>query len=77
MLIEEKHLIYLDRLRDSGSINMLASPQKLMIKFEISLNEAKILFNEWKDTYSQRHVVVTVNTADVVNRIQNNMKGSI
>lgn len=51
----EKHLEYLDDIRESGVTNMYGSPAYLERDFGLSEKEAGDIFIEWKDTFAARH----------------------
>ena len=53
---EEKHLIFLDRLRESGVTNMLGGGMYLQQTYpKLSKNDAKAILVYWMDTFSDRH----------------------
>ena len=55
-IVENKHLKYLDNLKDSGTINMYDAPRMLGIDFRLTNTEAKIVTRYWMDSYLERHV---------------------
>ncbi len=52
---EQKHLLYLDRLRESGDVNMYGSTPYLQQEFDIPRKDAKRIVKEWLSTYTDRH----------------------
>lgn len=50
--MEQKHLTYLDELRESGETNMLHAKSYLMYDFpELTKNEAGDIFKYWRDNF--------------------------
>lgn len=45
---------HLDRLRESGKINMFGAPRWLRDNFGLSKEEARYVFLEWTKTYMAR-----------------------
>jgi hypothetical protein len=52
---EEKHLIFLDELREEKLTNMYGGVSYLLDEFMISPQEAKEILLYWMDSFSQRH----------------------
>ena len=53
-IVEDKHLHYLDSLRDSGLMNMLSAPTFIENSFDVSHKDAKAIVRYWMDTYEER-----------------------
>lgn len=51
-MMTEEHKAYLDKLRDSGTINMYFATNYLMTKFRITYEEAKTILTEWMELYN-------------------------
>tara|TARA_R100001377_G_C3096756_1_gene77777 strand:- start:76 stop:261 length:186 start_codon:yes stop_codon:yes gene_type:complete len=45
--------VILDDLRDSGAINMFGAPSWLENNFAVPRKEAKLIFNNWTETYNR------------------------
>jgi len=54
---KEHYFIFLDEIRDSGSINMFGAAPYLEDMFGLTRYEAKDILIEWMQTYSTRHSV--------------------
>ncbi len=52
---KEEIFIFLDNLRESGSINMFGARLVVQEMFGLSRYEAKDVVLEWMQTFSQRH----------------------
>lgn len=52
--MKEQYFDYLDALRESGAINMWGAAPYLQEAFGLSRQEARVIFLEWMDTFSQR-----------------------
>ena len=52
--IEERHFRFLDRLRESGSINMFGAPSVLKEEFGMSKAEATGVFVRWTKAFAGR-----------------------
>lgn len=56
--VTDKHLKYLDRLRESGRTNMFGARPYLMSAFpDLSKDEAGKVLGYWMNTFSERHPV--------------------
>lgn len=53
-IMKEQYFDYLDALRESGAINMWGAAPYLQEAFGLSRQEARVIFLEWMDTFSQR-----------------------
>ena len=54
--IKQKHLKYLDNLRETGVLNMFGARPYLMDEFpNIDRNQAREILTYWMQTYSFRH----------------------
>jgi hypothetical protein len=54
-ITEEKHLIYLDDLRESGVTNMYGAGAYLVERFSITKKEAHAILSHWMKTFEERH----------------------
>ena len=54
-VVEEKHLEYLDELRDSGITNMFGAGSYLQNAFDVDEKDASAILSYWMDTFSDRH----------------------
>ena len=54
-IIEEKHLEYLDDLRESGVTNMFGAGIYIEKKFKVSKEVARKILKHWMMTFSERH----------------------
>jgi hypothetical protein len=52
--VEEKHLTYLDRLRESGVTNMFGASPYLSRRFSLDRKQASAVLSFWMETFSQR-----------------------
>jgi len=53
--MEDKYLeyfVYLDELRESGTINMMGAPRELQFEFGIDKMEARKIFGLWTKQFS-------------------------
>jgi hypothetical protein len=55
-IVENKHLKYLDNLRDLGTMNMHGAPTVLAVDFDLDDKQAKVIVKYWMDSYMERHV---------------------
>jgi len=53
--ITEEHLVYLDRLRDSGLTNMFGAAPYVAAKFGVDDVQARIILGHWMRTFADRH----------------------
>ncbi len=54
--VEEKHLVYLDELRDSGQTSMFGAASYIEMEFpELLKRECTKILTYWMDTFSERH----------------------
>ena len=54
-LVEQQHLECLDRLRETGVMNMFGAAGYLAQAFDIDKEDAKIILKYWMDSFSERH----------------------
>lgn len=54
-MLEEKHLEYLDELRDSGETNMFGAGAYLREVFDLDRKDASVILSYWMETFSKRH----------------------
>ena len=54
-ILEDKHLQFLDKLRESGVTNMFGAVAYLERRFGITEKEATSILGYWMDTFSERH----------------------
>ena len=47
-----EHFIYLDKLRESGTINMMGAPRELQNDFDLDKTEARKIFGLWTEQFS-------------------------
>lgn len=53
--VDEKYLLFLDGLRETGATNMYGATPYLSEAFGISEKEAKGILIYWMETFSERH----------------------
>lgn len=54
--LEEKHLIFLDNLRESGVTNMYGASPYLQRKYpSLSREDARAILSYWMKTFGERH----------------------
>lgn len=54
--LKEKHLTYLDELRETGVTNMFGAVPYLRNAFRgLSLEDARAILQYWMDTFGERH----------------------
>ena len=53
--LQDEVNLFLDRIRESGAINMFGAAPYVQEAFGISKKEAKELLLNWMDTFDQRH----------------------
>ena len=54
--LTEEHLVYLDRLRESGVTNMFGAAPFILDQFpELTEKEAKQVLIYWMETFGERH----------------------
>lgn len=51
--MKKKHKQYLDDLRESGVTNMFGAAPYLTFAFGINKNDARLILQEWMDTFSE------------------------
>ena len=51
----EEHLIYLDKLRESGVTNMFGAGTYVTAEYGFSLQESKQIVLYWMETFGERH----------------------
>jgi hypothetical protein len=54
-IIKDDVFITLDRVRESGKINMFGAAPYIQEWFGLNRNEARFLLNEWMRTFNERH----------------------
>lgn len=64
--VKEKHLVFLDRLRESGVTNMYGASPYVQAAFRMSREKATATLSYWMRTFSARHALRQ--TEDVVAR---------
>jgi len=47
-----EYFVYLDELRESGTINMMGAPRELQFQFEMDKVEARKIFGLWTEQFS-------------------------
>jgi hypothetical protein len=47
-----EYFVYLDELRESGTINMMGAPRELQFEFGIDKMEARKIFGLWTEQFS-------------------------
>lgn len=52
---KENVFVFLDNLRESGTINMFGAASYVAHAFEIGKTEARNLLTEWMQTFDERH----------------------
>ena len=55
MTLQEKVNLFLDKLRESGSINMFGAAPYVSEAFGVSKYEARDLVKNWMKTFEERH----------------------
>lgn len=55
MVATKEQLEYLDRLRESGTVNMFGAAPHLELAFGLSRSDARIVLGEWMRTFAERH----------------------
>ena len=55
MSLQDEVNVFLDRLRETGLINMFGAPAYVQEAFEVSKSEARTYVTNWMDTFSERH----------------------
>jgi hypothetical protein len=55
MTLQEKVNLFLDKLRESGSINMFGAAPYVSEAFGVSKYEARDLVKNWMETFGERH----------------------
>jgi len=53
--MKEHYFKYLDKLRESGNINMFSSGPYLQEAFDLNRTEAKQIVIEWMETFNERN----------------------
>tara|TARA_R100000655_G_scaffold24787_1_gene50263 strand:+ start:272 stop:457 length:186 start_codon:yes stop_codon:yes gene_type:complete len=53
-IVEDKHLKFLDNLRDSGDVNMFGASEYVQEAFDISNRNARDILVYWMETYGER-----------------------
>lgn len=46
-----EHFVYLDELRESGTINMMGAPRELQYEYEMGKEEARKIFMLWTNQF--------------------------
>ena len=47
-----EYFVYLDELRESGTINMMGAPRELQYEFDLDKTEARKIFGLWTEQFS-------------------------
>ena len=55
--LETQVFLYLDRLRESGIVNMFGAGPYVEDEFGLGRREAKDLLIEWMETFDERHAL--------------------
>ena len=55
MTLQEKVNLFLDKLRESGSINMFGAAPYIVEEFGVTRKEAKSFLLNWMQTFDERH----------------------
>lgn len=55
MTLQEKVNLFLDKLRESGSINMFGAAPYVSEAFGVDKYEARDLVKNWMQTFDERH----------------------
>lgn len=55
MTIKEEVFSYLDKVRETGEINMFGAVAVIQQKFNLKRDEATRILTEWINTYGSRH----------------------
>ncbi len=55
MKMQEKVNVFLDRLRESGSVNMFTAAPYIAETFGIEKKEAQQYLKNWMETFADRH----------------------
>jgi len=58
---KEQYFIFLDNIRENGSINMYGAAPYLQEAFQLNRYDAKDILLEWMDTFAERHKVTNGN----------------
>lgn len=54
-IVEDAHLAYLDKLRESGVTNMFGAAPYLQTMFGLNRNDAKEILLYWMASFEERH----------------------
>ena len=54
-VVKNKHLKYLDELRESGETNMFGARPYLMEEFGLDKEDAKVILSYWMASFGERH----------------------
>ena len=54
-IVTDKHLEFLDELRESGDTNMFGATPYVRHEFNINRKEASEILGYWMDSFSERH----------------------
>ena len=57
MMLQEKVNVFLDKLRESGAINMFGAAPYVSDAFGVTKYEARDLVKNWMQTFEERHPV--------------------
>jgi len=55
--VQDKHLVYLDNLRESGETNMFGAAPYLAYRFSLDRKEAREIVLYWMNSFEERHPV--------------------
>ena len=55
MTVQEKVNVFLDKLRESGAINMFGAAPYVSDAFGVTKYEARDLVKNWMQTFEERH----------------------
>jgi hypothetical protein len=56
-VVEDEHLTYLDKLRDSGETNMYGARPYLQREFGLDKTTATTILMYWQESFAERHPV--------------------
>ena len=52
---DKKYYEYLDRLRESGIVNMFGAGEYIETEFDLTKQDAKEILLDWMRTFAERH----------------------
>ena len=57
MIVTNKHLDYLDKLRESGVTNMFGAGYYLVCEFGVTRAESRTILGYWMQSFEERHLL--------------------